>query len=300
MTIRLKEATQEKGAEKGVEKGVQKGEEESGQHGGGMGMVAQAAHAKGGEKGRLQNGGGKSALAPLVIDETKHTLSLGPSETVEVTFAMRAVAMGEATLEVSASLLPGPGPGPTLSTPTAADKLELKISIHGQQPPVAVATSRALVAAAQPSIWREGIALPRAVPGSGHLSVSFGVGRLPAVESIGSSLLRQASVSPTPDYASPYLGLLTTLAALLPYAHALQSAPHTDAAALLSATRAAMPRAAAALSALSNGYGLHSSPSAQRGAAFPVYPICFSLLSVSSLPLLAAVLFVIVILFYYI
>ena len=193
-----------------------------------------------------------SQPAPLSLLETNRTLSLAPSQTVEVAFEMRAVAIGSAVLTARVSASGAP-----------ADALELKLPILGQQPPVQLATSRALVATAAPSLWREGISLPRAVPGSGSLTATFGAGRLPAVEAIASALLRAADPSPPDaiDGASACLGLVGAHAALLPYA-AGRSVPSLGAAAALAVESAAAP-----LEQLSNQYGLHNGPSAASYAA---------------------------------
>jgi hypothetical protein len=196
-----------------------------------------------------------AGLAPLILELTSRSLVLHAGDTVEVTFPMRAVALGTARLVVTATV---DGAGSS-----DGDALELTIPVLGQQPAVTVATSRALVASEQVSLWREGVALPPAVPGSGTLTAVFGVGRLPAVLTISRALLRQAMPgggNPRPDSAAAWLGVLAARAALLPYALPGKG----PAAALAGEVTDAVAAAAAALASLTDSRGLHSCSAALR------------------------------------
>ena len=94
--------------------------------------------------------------------------------------------------------------------------------MKGAQPEVMVATSRAIRATGGVAILSECISLPAAVPGSGGLNLTVGVGRLPAVLSAAAILLdapTRGGRQPISDAAAPELvASLAPLAMLLPYA----------------------------------------------------------------------------------
>jgi hypothetical protein len=114
------------------------------------GMIASAA------------GLARATLTPLVLDLTSRSLVLHAGATVEVTFPMRAIALGTARLVITVAVDDtGSNDG---NASGGGDALELTLPVLGQQPAVTVATSRALVASEQVSLWREVVALPPAVP----------------------------------------------------------------------------------------------------------------------------------------
>eukprot|EP00965_Chrysotila_dentata_P126093 4167700-Pleurochrysis_carterae.AAC.2 len=84
------------------------------------------------------------------------------------------------------------------------------------QPQVSVATSRALQASAEPSVWTEGVAFPAAVPGSGSISLAMGVGRLPAVAAVADTLGANWKDA-TDKYATVAIGVVAAVAMLQPY-----------------------------------------------------------------------------------
>ncbi|KAG2489968.1 hypothetical protein HYH03_011597 [Edaphochlamys debaryana] len=99
----------------------------------------------------------------------------------EVRFALAAVGLGNASLTLSAQ---DTAPG------GARDGLEMSIPVYGQQGDVWVATSFALsgIAAGGADSWQEGMVLPDAVPGSGGLRLTAGVGYLPAIQALYDNL----------------------------------------------------------------------------------------------------------------
>ena len=132
---------------------------------------------------------------------------------------MRAHAAGEAVLVLTAKSRKDGA-----SSWVVVDALELRLPVRGVQPRVRVGTSVALTASPNPSLWREGIALPDAVPGSGELTMAAGLGWLSAVSAAAQELMRAPRVSSRTDagasrgpYAPELLGALGALAVLHPY-----------------------------------------------------------------------------------
>ncbi|KAG2494914.1 hypothetical protein HYH03_006849 [Edaphochlamys debaryana] len=131
----------------------------------------------------------------------------------EVRFSLNAIEMGVASLTFSAAFVSSGG-----GSVPAGDALELELAVHGQQADVWVATSFAL-AATPPSAdadevqWQEGLALPDAVPRSGGLTLTAGVGHYPAIAAVYDALLKTE-----PDRIEPVAHpamLWATLPALL-------------------------------------------------------------------------------------
>ena len=143
-------------------------------------------------------------------------LRLDPSQTTEIVFEMEAVALGGQKLVARVS------EEGAASGASSGDAIEMEFEVKGAQPEVMVATSRAIRATGGVALWSEGISLPAAVPGSGGLNLTVGVGRLPAVLSAATILLdapTRGGRQPISDAAAPELvASLAPLAMLLPYA----------------------------------------------------------------------------------
>ncbi|KAG2494912.1 hypothetical protein HYH03_006847 [Edaphochlamys debaryana] len=113
----------------------------------------------------------------------------------EIRFTLTGIEIGVAGLTFLAS---DGQPG------GARDALSLDLAVHGQQADVWVATSFAL-AATPPSAdadevqWQEGLALPDAVPRSGGLTLTAGVGHYPAIAAVYDALLKTE-----PDRIEPF------------------------------------------------------------------------------------------------
>ncbi|EFJ40250.1 hypothetical protein VOLCADRAFT_99980 [Volvox carteri f. nagariensis] len=131
-----------------------------------------------------------------------------------VRFNFNATAVGTTSLVFSASdgVLIGGG----------RDSLQLEIDVEGQQGAVWIATSYPLAGAATPSnptnstvSWVDGLELPATVPGSGGLTLSAGVGYLPALAALYDNILVSESWRTEP-YAQPAV-LWATLPAVLSY-----------------------------------------------------------------------------------
>jgi hypothetical protein len=107
----------------------------------------------------------------------------------EIIFPMSAASVsqgggiGEAKLTFKASLQG--------SSTSVLDAFETNLSVKAPQSPVLVATSVALTGegAGKTVQWTEGIALPRAMPGSGDLKLTAGVGHLASVVSNAADVL---------------------------------------------------------------------------------------------------------------
>lgn len=104
---------------------------------------------------------------------------------VSASFGMRAVALSAGSpLKFVASVSSAP-----------VDALQVPLRVLGTQSAVHVATSMALHSVHKGSwTWSEGLHLPAAVPGSGSLNLTLGVGRLPVINAIA-QLLGQASLT---------------------------------------------------------------------------------------------------------
>jgi len=92
-------------------------------------------------------------------------------------FSFSAAALVDAELQFSASASVG------------RDSFTVALPVLGAQDGVCIATSMAIDGSAAGTPWPEGIVLPEAVPGSGDLVLSAGVGYLPTVQSLAHSLL---------------------------------------------------------------------------------------------------------------
>jgi len=158
---------------------------------------------------------GVAAPTPLALaGASRLPVTLSPLQTIEVVFTLKALSLGDAVLtatvdfENSAAVHSG--------SLQVADALELKLPVLGMQPQVSVATSRALQASAEPSVWTEGVAFPAAVPGSGSISLAMGVGRLPAVAAVADTLGANWKDA-TDKYATVAIGVVAAVAMLQPY-----------------------------------------------------------------------------------
>eukprot|EP01050_Picozoa_sp_SAG11_P010851 SAG11_NODE_1111_length_5823_cov_2.384172_1_plen_1074_part_10 len=130
--------------------------------------------------------GGLSAAAA-----SSRVVNIAGSSPQEVTFAFSAGQMLDASLQFSASSAAG------------SDAFTAELPILAPQGSVFVATSMAVEGGADGAPpWAEGIALPDAVPGSGSLTISAGIGFLPTVEALSKALLH------IPDERRYYNGLL--------------------------------------------------------------------------------------------
>ncbi|GIL54024.1 hypothetical protein Vafri_9574 [Volvox africanus] len=159
------------------------------------------------------DGGALSATGPL-----RQTVIFAAEEGLqrEVRFNFSAVAVGRVNLSFAAEdAQPGGG----------ADALQLQLSVAGQQGDVWVATSFALTALPPSSNtssgssgggvvqWQEGMELPAAVPGSGGLNLTAGVGYFPAITIMYNNLEK---VEGARSFASAIPGVLwATLPAVL-------------------------------------------------------------------------------------
>jgi hypothetical protein len=195
------------------------------------------------------------AAAVAVRGAARRSTTLGPGQVVEVTFDFEAVALGEAVLVVRVAAA-GDGGAPL-------DALQLTIPVMGVMPSVTLATSRAVAAAAEPTLWAEGLVLPAALPGSGGLTVRTGAGRLPVVRTLAAGLLAlpaRGAPDARPD-ALALLASLAPLAMLLPYSGAAKAA--------LPAAAAQLDAVAAALAPMTDApglTGLHYSAAARAEA----------------------------------
>ena len=160
------------------------------------------------------SGGGGAAVQ--LKGSASQQLRLDPSQTTEIVFEMEAVALGAQKLVARVS------EEGAASGASSGDAIEMEFEVKGAQPEVMVATSRAIRATGGVALWSEGISLPAAVPGSGGLNLTVGVGRLPAVLSAATNLLdapTRGGQQPISDAAAPELvASLAPLAMLLPYA----------------------------------------------------------------------------------
>jgi len=182
------------------------------------------------------------------VEMAQQYSAISPSEVVEMVFEIEATALGEAVLIAEVKQLEG----------DAFDALELRIPVLGVQPPVQVATSRSLAAAAKPSLWQEGIMLPDAVNGSGNLTLQLGAGHLPPLLSLSEALLR------LPDQ-NDYISAPSLLASMAP---AGMLAPYAGVDVAKQAAERQLHTAASALGAMHDRHtGLHYSAEARAQAA---------------------------------
>ncbi|GIL54039.1 hypothetical protein Vafri_9594, partial [Volvox africanus] len=166
------------------------------------------------------DGGALSATGPL-----RQTVIFAAEEGLqrEVRFAFSAAAMGSANLTFTAQYTQQTGGGGG----GGGDSLVAELRVLGQQGDVWVATSFALTALPPSSNtssgssgggvvqWQEGMELPAAVPGSGSLNLTVGVGYYPAVASMYETLQQTDANRMYPE-AAPAL-LWATLPSVLSY-----------------------------------------------------------------------------------
>lgn len=143
------------------------------------------------------------ASGPLTLTNpaaTKVSVSLSrksPQKTARYSFKARSIGTASLTFAV----LDSEG--------VVVDSVVLQLEVKGQQSEVTVATSFPL----RPNngsgtTWQEGLALPETVPGSGSLGLIAGVGYLPAVQSLYSSLAKGFSLTNPDGYSSFALSTL--------------------------------------------------------------------------------------------
>ncbi|GMH45788.1 hypothetical protein BSKO_13751 [Bryopsis sp. KO-2023] len=97
----------------------------------------------------------------------------------EVRFRFNATRVGNATVSIRAD------------APGMSDALELSFPVVEQQVPVQIATSFTVRGKSSRNSWSEGLQLPDALPGTGTIEISAGVGRVPSVLSIINHLLEE-------------------------------------------------------------------------------------------------------------
>jgi hypothetical protein len=126
-----------------------------------------------------------STVVPLSLngsDTVTVRLSGGAGNQVEARFDFSAAALGNTSLDFTATLADG-GDG-------AIDALRAEVPVLPQQAPVFVGTSFAVRppgsgagggGSETTARWQEGLELPEAVPGSGSLDLVAGVGNLPII-----------------------------------------------------------------------------------------------------------------------
>ncbi|KNC80998.1 hypothetical protein, variant [Sphaeroforma arctica JP610] len=134
------------------------------------------------------------------VPETSLTLDLKGQTPVQGAFRMCADALGDVQLIV------------TLKQGDAIiDSLIVEASVSGVMPLVTLATS-AGVDQENANPYPEGIALPPSVPNSGLLSVSVGVGRLPAVVNMVNQLAASVWLSGNSSAIDPTVSALSLVA----------------------------------------------------------------------------------------
>ncbi|KAG2434214.1 hypothetical protein HXX76_007940 [Chlamydomonas incerta] len=145
----------------------------------------------------LQN----AADSPLTLNGVSSktvTFAAGGGLQQEVRFDFTAVAIASATLEFDAVDSAAGG---------GSDSLSLELPVYGQQGDVWVATSFALKAlpASDSDVvqWQEGLALPNAVPGSGGLALTAGVGYWPSIAATYDNLAQREEDYSGYAYAQP-------------------------------------------------------------------------------------------------
>eukprot|EP00210_Caulerpa_lentillifera_P001088 g1049.t1 len=131
-----------------------------------------------------------SAEGPLeFIGESSLTVEVGGDGQEEARFLVRATAVGMANFTLFADDSQG-----------NTDALQLEIPIEGLQEAVTVGTSF-VIQGDDAGAFTEGLALPAAVPGSGDIEVTAGVGRQPAVFAIANQVLNRNPNFTCPVYA---------------------------------------------------------------------------------------------------
>ena len=127
----------------------------------------------------------------LVIGRHEITVRTGQDKQESVRFQFRAQKLGNATLTFTAVDKHG-----------NRDGVQVSLPIEGPQESVVVATSFVLAASdTRSGTSQEGLDLPEAVPGSGTIEMTAGVGQQPAVLSLAEQLIKR-----DPDVTCPYTG----------------------------------------------------------------------------------------------
>ncbi len=122
----------------------------------------------------------KSLVHRLEGSERKaHITGVGPHE-IRFKFAASASILGTACIRFAVKTLDG----------VLLDSLQADLAVLGQQDPVHVATSMAVVANLNGSAWPEGLVLPKTVEGSGLIYIFLGNGRPPRVRQMSYALWR--------------------------------------------------------------------------------------------------------------
>lgn len=101
----------------------------------------------------------------------------------------------------------------TATAGVGADAFTVTIPVLSPQGPVCVATSMAVDGTVAGQPWLEGLVLPEAIPGSGSLTITAGVGNLPAVQELATALMQTLAYPNGLDLVSA----LTPVAMLAPY-----------------------------------------------------------------------------------
>ncbi|PNW72413.1 hypothetical protein CHLRE_16g677205v5 [Chlamydomonas reinhardtii] len=142
-----------------------------------------------------------AADSPLTLNGVTSktvTIAAGGGLQQEVRFSFTAVAIASATLVFDAVDSAAGG---------GSDSLSLEVPVYGQQGDVWVATSFALKAlpASDSDVvqWQEGLALPDAVPGSGGLALTAGVGYWPSIAATYDNLAQRQDDYSGYAYAQP-------------------------------------------------------------------------------------------------
>ncbi|KXZ56112.1 hypothetical protein GPECTOR_2g994 [Gonium pectorale] len=107
----------------------------------------------------------------------------------EVRFSFKGVAVGRANLTFTAADSQAGG---------GRDGLSMELAVEPPQGDVWVATSFALAANGSAAAWQEGVELPDAVPGSGNLTLTAGVGNFPFLTTLYGGLLAAEEYSDEP------------------------------------------------------------------------------------------------------
>ena len=113
---------------------------------------------------------------------TQHVRGSGPHEIV-FPFVARNSVTGSTIVEFTAE-----GEYNATKKSVITDSLQTRILVGPVSDPVMLATSVSIVAATDPIVWSEGVALPEAVPGTGSIILHAGIGHLPPVLQYASAL----------------------------------------------------------------------------------------------------------------
>eukprot|EP00210_Caulerpa_lentillifera_P001100 g1061.t1 len=188
-----------------------------------------------------------SAEGPLeFIGESSLTVEVGDDGQEEARFLVRATAVGMANF----TLFANDGQGNT-------DALQLEIPIEGLQEAVTVGTSF-VIQGDDVGAFTEGLALPAAVPGSGDIEVTAGVGRQPAVFAIANQVLNRNPNFTCPVYADVVVASAALAGIVDPYSP-WNPDPEVVSPALVEEINRIIPRFDAAVELLAVGGELTSS-----------------------------------------